>query len=108
MKGMRREDIKPCPICHGPLNPNGQPDVYEVTVTQHILDNRAIMQHAGLEMHFGGGRDGAALANIMGPTREFSAPMSSGRVIICNSCALSHPVIFKVWSERPEGGEVPT
>lgn len=94
-KPLAREEIRLCDLCGAR---HEVPGVYRIRLEAHQLDNRAIMQTAGLEMHFGGGAQGAVLASIMGSHSDFSKPMNEVEVMVCHNCVTGSALLQEVFT----------
>lgn len=90
---MKRKDITQCIICGEGLAKNSNLTFYKVETEYHVFDMQAIQQEHGLEQYFGGGRQGAILANVMGPDPELSKIVNKTDGYICLECALRTTIV---------------
>ncbi|CAN5279302.1 hypothetical protein BH11PSE5_BH11PSE5_30770 [soil metagenome] len=84
----------PCVICQRQLLETELPIFFRVEARQCGLDRLEINRHVGLAMQMGGGRDGLALASIMGPgvkpviVMETITPFN-----VCHPCAMDRGLV---------------
>lgn len=83
---MKRGDIV-CIFCDQGLLHNKDVVFYRVRVEQMVFDLRAIQRRHGLEEYFGGGVQGAGLAEVMGADEDLARRLSGAEVLVCGSCA---------------------
>lgn len=101
---MKASEVKKCAGCGKGVAHAGTPIFYRMKLETMGLDAKAIERRAGLEMIFGGGRPGAALAQVMGPDEPIAKVVTTTEVLICQPCALEpRPLLLLVEDER--GGE---
>lgn len=86
---MKQRDIQFCARCRKGLAHHGHRSFLKASTQRFVLDARAIQSQHGLEMFFGGGSSGAALAQIMGPDPDIATPVGPGTsVLICDACLI--------------------
>jgi hypothetical protein len=91
------EAMGPCVCCKRQLLETEIPIFYRVEVKHCGLDAREIQRHVGLAMSIAPGRDGLALAGIMGPRVKPVVVMDAHAAFnVCNDCAVMKqiPLIF--------------
>jgi len=72
----------------------------ELKELNKMIDARAVQSRAGLEQHFGGGTNGAVLAQVMGDDRDLAEPLSPSRTLfVCLQCSLE-PIPLMALAER--------
>ncbi len=86
---MKRKDIKNCALCGKGIAHAGIPLFYVLKIQRFGLNAQAINQQAGLEQYFGGGSQGAVLANVMGADPDIAKPINENEseVWICEPCS---------------------
>lgn len=105
---MKLSEIKKCAKCGKGVMHTGLPLFWRVTIERFGIDKAAVDRRFGLEMFFGGGRGGAALAGVMGVDEDIAKPvMDEVRLILCEECACSpQPVAVAALAELgPEPAE---
>ena len=96
MSGIRRTQITPCAKCGKGVGHSGGPDVYRVTIEQHLLDNQAIQQHAGMDLMFG--NQHPALSVAMLGDSEITKQVSTTTRLVCRDCFMDfNTSIAEVW-----------
>lgn len=105
---IRRKDLKPCVLCGKGLLHDGNIGVYRVTFEQHIVDHSAVMRAHGLETFFGGGTQGAVLADVMGTDEPLFKPFEQHSLLICAECFLRYHsaqiTLAEAWEANHEAG----
>lgn len=100
LSAARRHDssaMGPCFLCGRQILATGVPVFYRVNVEQCGVDMNEVRQHVGLAMAMGGGADGLALAEIMGPRRQPVVVLGEGTQNICQQCAADRvPAIMTI------------
>lgn len=90
LPGLKEADIArlgSCAVCHLPLLP-GALTFYEVTIRRAAFDPSATQRRVGLGMMLGGGRNGHALAAVMGPDEDLAKVFEGpATVAIHEGCA---------------------
>ena len=67
----------------------GLPLFYRVSIERFGIDMQAVNRRHGLEMFFGGGNGGAALAGVMGTDDDIAKPvMDKLTLFVCENCAM--------------------
>lgn len=103
ISGERLRDLGPCAVCGLPMGQHQDLTFYILTISRAMLNPRAINQHLGLAQMLGGGLAGAALADVMGWTRDFAREFSPPQsVLVMESCALQikHPMELLEHAQR--------
>lgn len=90
---MKRKDFKPCMFCNQGVAHDNQIAFFKVEVTYQVLDGKAIQREHGLEEFFGGGQQGARLANVMGDDPHLSHKVGFREGLVCLSCAEERRII---------------
>jgi len=84
--GLKQRDLKACAICGQGLMHNNQPHFYQLSVSQYVIDMRAVGRQHGLEMMLG---DAAALAQALGPDDDMAKRVAHCPDLnVCADCAL--------------------
>ena len=103
-ESLEREHIKACGICGKGVLHSGLPLCYRVTIERLGFDLQAIQQAHGLELMLGN----AALANVMGPTREFAKPFIEPiQFLVCETCSTGETHCVAALAEMNEPEEKP-
>jgi hypothetical protein len=86
---MKRNEIQSCAMCGKGVVHTGIPLFWTITIARFGIDANAVRRRQGLEMFFGGGNAGAALAGAMGLDEDIAVPvMDEKRLAICEECAM--------------------
>ena len=89
---MKRKDIKPCMFCKQGVGHDNGLTFYEIELTYHVLNIPAIQQEHGLEQYFGGGQQGATLADVMGTDPDLTGHLKSTKGLVCSECAMNNRI----------------
>lgn len=93
---MKLEDFKKCAICGKGVLHNRIPLFYRVKIQRFGIDMRAVKEQSVLEMMIGG-----PLAQVMGPNRDFTDPITKEiEVFICESCSSEATCIALLAEEK--------
>lgn len=84
-KPFDRSELSNCYDCGKGMMHAGDIHFYEVTVTQCIVDTRAVQQQHGLEMMLGAA---APLAAVLAPTTTVAHRISGKRRLFCAQCGM--------------------
>lgn len=88
---MKRNELQKCAMCGKGVMHAGLPLFWMVTIERFGVNANAVRRCHGLEMFFGGGPSGAALAGAMGVDEDLASPvMEKKRVAICEDCAMKN------------------
>lgn len=102
--GLKRADLKPCPLCGKGLAHDHSLNVYRIAIEMHVLHMSAIRRQHGLELMMG-----TALANIFSPDEDMTVPLASvGFVTICFDCAVKWHVaglLESLATDEPEAAK---
>lgn len=86
---MKREELQKCAMCGKGVMHTGLPLFWRVTVERLAVDLEAVQRRHGLEMFFGGGSAGAALAGVMGDDTEIAKSIMDPKVLLlCEDCVM--------------------
>jgi hypothetical protein len=101
------EAMGPCIGCGQQLLTTGLPIFTRITLQSCGIDAQAVRQHVGLAMQLGGGRDGLALASVMGPGRKPVIVMGElPAVNVCVMCAQRTDLsVFELIAKATEAGD---
>jgi hypothetical protein len=87
--------MAPCVMCRRQLIETETPVFYRVSVQQCGIDGKTVRRQVGLAMVLGGGRDGLALAGILGPQEKPVVVIHAhSPVNICNACITACPPLM--------------
>lgn len=62
---------------------------YRVTIEHMVLHLKNIQRRHGLELFFGGGQPGAALAEVMGDDGDIAACATKETALVCQDCGIT-------------------
>lgn len=74
---------------------SGQPWFYRATVSQMVVNLRAVQRQHGLEMMVGN----AALARVFSPNEDVAQAASTTTILVCADCALTESLPLAVFLE---------
>jgi hypothetical protein len=99
---MKRHDIQKCGLCGKGIAHNGLPFFYVIEIQRFCLNKQAIHEQAGLEMFFGGGSQGAMLADVMGANSDIAKPINEekGKLWICEDCSTNNRTLVAILAEN--------
>lgn len=93
---MKKTELVPCCCCGQGMMHSGIPIFYRVTLYHMAVNMSAVQQESGLEQFFGGGEQGAALANVMGANPDIATAISSVEKLVCQPCFLEKPMALLI------------
>ncbi|HDY88608.1 MAG TPA: hypothetical protein ENH82_10940 [bacterium] len=85
--GIKRKDLQKCIKCGEGVANNKQMTFFIVEQKYMVLNIGAVQQRHGLEIYFGGGQAGAALAEVMGTDEDLAKELSNNKVFVCLDCS---------------------
>lgn len=96
----------PCIGCGKQLLATGLPLFSRITIQSCGIDAEAVRRHVGLAMTLGGGRDGLALASVMGPGEKPVIVMDTLQSVnVCVTCSQRTDLtLFELIAKATEAG----
>ena len=85
---MKKKDLEQCIFCNKGMMHEGQPSFLKISVETHLINMAAVNETHGLEMFFGGGYTGAALANVMGTDPDITKKVNGAAFLVCRGCVM--------------------
>lgn len=96
---MKKTELKPCCCCGKGMMHSGVPIFYRVKLDHMAVNIQEVRRESGLEQFFGGGEQGAVLANVMGVNPDIATVITTSDELVCQLCFLEKPMAYLIMGE---------